>query len=259
MKLWLSALTAGATLMVGAAHARPDLAGKSPEAAGDALIQHAEDYHAGWVSSHARSHMRMYDKRGKETLRELSSYAIEEIKDADGGETFVIYDRRGSGLHTLMSRSQDDMQWLWIPGLQKRKRINSGGMGASFMGSEFAYEDFRSQYPRKYRNRLLGESQVRGKPVWLIERTPARGASEYSRLTVFLEQEHFRVLNTEFSDKAGRKLKSLQTMDWELRDGRFWRAMKTRMDNLQTGRATVWVTDSIELNAGLTTLKDLMQ
>jgi hypothetical protein len=261
MKAMLDSTVAATLLcvMTTTAYAQPDLAGLSPEAAGDALIKHADEYHAGWISSHSRAHMLLYDEKGKEASRPLEYYAIEQFQGADGGHSFVIYDKRGTGLLTYMSRANPDNQWIWVPGLRRKRRINAEGIKGSFVGSEFTFEDFRSQYPRKYRNRLVGESQLDDQKTWVLERIPEGRDSAYSRLKVHLDQAHFRVLSTEFYDGPGRALKSLRATDWQQHGGRFWRATKIRIDNHQTGRASTWVTDSLKLDAGLTTLDPLMK
>lgn len=259
MKPVLTAALAFAITLPPAALARLDLTGLEPEKAGDTLVEYAEDYHAGWDSSEARARLLMYDSTGTQTVRNLETYVIEKFLDSEDARSYIVYDNVGTGLLTYMYRDKADIQWVWVPGLRKLRRLRMEGISGAFVGSEFSYEDFRSQYPRKFRNRLLGETELDGQKVWEIERAPLTGDSAYSRLHVFMDQEHFRVLKTDFYDQAGKPLKTLHASDWKREQERWWRAGRSRMVNHQTGRSSEMVTDSIRLDTGLADFRHLLK
>lgn len=241
------------------AFARLDLAGLSAEKAGDTLIEYAESYHAGWGSSEARSRILMYDSAGTETVRELDVYVIEKFQGSDDARSYIVYDNVGTGLMTWMYREKDDVQWVWVPGLRKLRRLHMNGITGAFVGSEFSYEDFRSQYPKKYRNRLLRETELDGQRVWQIERVPLSDQSAYSHQHVYMDQEHFRVIQTDFFDRAGKPLKTLKATGWERHEGRYWRAARSEMSNHQTRRVSIMVNDGIEFETGLEDMRHLLK
>lgn len=239
--------------------AAPDLDGLDPQAAGDALIDHADEYHKGWINAETRAELELYDAQGTRSVREIRTYEIEHDDGNNGGQFLVIYDSPGNGLLTHMSRSTDDLQWLWVSGLRRLRRLESNGMNGSFVGSEYTYEDMRSQYPRKFQNTLVETVVIDGVRHWVIDRVPNYSNSGYSRMRVYLEPEHFRVNKTEFFDPEGRPLKVALAEDWRLEDGKHWRAHRTRMSNLKTGRYTVWLTRELKLGTGLSDLRRQMR
>ena len=117
----------------------------------------------------------------------------------------------------------------------------------------------RSQYPRKFQNTLVETVVIDGVRHWVIDRVPNYSNSGYSRMRVYLEPEHFRVNKTEFFDPEGRPLKVALAEDWRLEDGKHWRAHRTRMSNLKTGRYTVWLTRELKLGTGLSDLRRQMR
>ena len=82
---------------------------------------------------------------------------------------------------------------------------------------------------------FAGTSNVRGGMLWLEPK---------DRQTI-----------VEYYDKAGVHLKSFDSTDWKLQHGRFWRAFRSEMKNLQTGKRTDLIFDKVFLNLSLYTSK----
>ena len=119
--------------------------------------------------------MILIDKNGKKRTRNLHTYSKDFGKDthqmmffkspADVKNTsFLTYD--------YDTASKDDDQWLYLPALKKVKRIPSSDKSASFMGSDFSYFDMTARNLEDFNFKLLKETKVRGKAVWMIEGTP---------------------------------------------------------------------------------------
>jgi hypothetical protein len=119
--------------------------------------------------------MILIDKSGKKRKRDIKSYRKDFGEDthqimffkspADVKNTsFLTYDYDNS--------AKDDDQWLYLPALKKVKRIPSSDKSSSFMGSDFSYYDMTKRDLDDYNFKLLKETKVRGKKVWMIEATP---------------------------------------------------------------------------------------
>jgi len=70
------------------------------------------------------------------------------------------------------SAEKDDDQWLFLPALGKTKRIASSDKSGSFMGSDLNYSDMTDRELSDYDFKLLKETKLKGKKVWLIESVP---------------------------------------------------------------------------------------
>ncbi|MDD9893126.1 MAG: outer membrane lipoprotein-sorting protein [Gammaproteobacteria bacterium] len=251
MKLVQMFWAAAATLVVGSAQAMPDLEGKSPLEAGTELAEYAETVHAGWTSSKSEGRMVLRDAQGSENTQKLKTWLLESEGGKDGGRSFIVYDEKGTALLTHMKRTKSDNQWVWIPGLKRKMRVKAANITGAFIGSEFAIEDLRSQYPEKYEITLLGEEEYEGKMCWKLQRVPLVKETGYSKHIVWMDQKEFLFLKTEFYDKKGDLIKTLTTHDWQQYNDVFWRPNRSSMVNHQTGRSSDMLMDDIELGIKL--------
>lgn len=240
-----------ALLASGAAVAALDVTGKSALEAGTAIAEYAEQYHAGWASSKSKGKMILRDAQGSENVQNLQTWSLESEDSKDGGRSFIVYDEKGTALLTHMNRTKNDQQWVWIPGLKRKMRVKASNVSGSFIGSEFAIEDLRSQYPEKYEITLLGEEKFEGKDCWKLQRVPIVKETGYSKHIVWIDKENYLALATEFYDKKGDLLKTLNTHDWTLYNERFWRPSRSSMVNHQTNRSSDMLLNEVELQIGL--------
>lgn len=233
------------------AHSAPDLKGKSPIEAGTELAEYAELVHGGWLSSKSTGKMVLRDAQGRENEQNLKTWLLESEGAKDGGRSFLVYDEKGTALLTHMKRTRTDNQWVWIPGLKRKMRVKAANVTGAFIGSEFAIEDLRSQYPEKFEISLLGEESYDGQLCWKMQRIPKVKETGYSRQVVWMDQAEFRVLKTDFYDRKGDLLKTMKTSDWKQYKQTFWRAHLASMVNHQTGRSSDMQTETVELDVGL--------
>ena len=244
-----------------------DIEGLSPEDAAQKIFLHAESLGQDWKS--ARSLGTIYLKNSEseeaEAKMTLESWSVEgddrykkTKKKLDAGATFIKYDSDGTGLLTFMYRNAKDIQWVWVPAMSKKIRINTSGLTGAFVGSEFSIEDMRSHFPEKYQSRILSEEPCKNVSsiltegnCWKIERIPKKKKTGYSKLIVWVEQQHYRTAKVEFYDKRKKLLKTMTTDKWSLHKDRWWRTRETTMANHQTGRSSTIAVEELELDIGL--------
>jgi hypothetical protein len=90
--------------------------------------------------------MKLVHPKGHERTRQVVLYAK---TDADGLDKSLIRfmspaDVRGVGLLSIDTEEREN-QWLYLPALQRVRRISSSQKSDSFMGSDFSYEDLESR------------------------------------------------------------------------------------------------------------------
>ncbi|HKL84772.1 MAG TPA: outer membrane lipoprotein-sorting protein, partial [Treponemataceae bacterium] len=127
------------------------------------------------VDLSAELKMTLIDSRGKERARELKQISASFAGvDKKIMEFQSPADVRGTAFmnwsYTDSSRSDD--QWIFLPALNRVRRISSDGKGDSFMGSDFSYDDLGARHPDKDSHKIIGTEKINGESCWIIESTP---------------------------------------------------------------------------------------
>ena len=137
--------------------------------------------------------MVMIDRRERQRLRDLKIFS----KDF-GADTKVLSlfespaDIRGTAYLNMdwNDPTRDDDSWLYLPALQRVKRIASSDTSDSFLGSDFTYADINGFELDWYDYRFVNESEiVDGEETWVIEavakpefKERAESATGYSKI-----------------------------------------------------------------------------
>lgn len=229
-------------------------AAQTPEEKGLAIAQEAWNRDRGYGDQVAELLMILRNRNNDEMRRELRIKTLEGENDAI--RALVIFDTpmdvRGTALLTYSYKDKPDEQWLFIPSVNRVKRITGSGQSGPFMGSEFAFEDMGSQRVEKFTYKYLGEETLDGTPCYKLERYPENKASGYSRQVAWLDQEHLRVLKVDYFDKKGELLKTLTLSGYQQYLERHWRPARMEMINHQSGKSTVLEWKNIRFRTGLT-------
>lgn len=95
-------------------------------------------------------------------------------------------DIKGSGFLTLTAPDGSEEKLVYLPALDRVRRIAGGQQGDSFFGSDFSYEDITGIEQDDYTHTLL---EVRDGPTYLVEAVPLPGSgSSYERLILFVPE-----------------------------------------------------------------------
>ncbi len=188
--------------------------------------------------------MILIDKNGKKRIRDLKTYTKNKGEDklklmffltpADVKNTgFLTYDYDDS--------NKDDDQWLYLPELQKVKRIASSDKSSSFMGSDFTYSDMTSRNVEDYTYEIMKEPMVRGHKTWQLLVTPKSKKTiqetGYTKSIMFIRQDNFVAIQALNYIKAGNKLKYMMVNKLEKIDG-IWSVKEIQMVT-KKGRKTL--------------------
>ena len=218
----------------------PDAHAKSPEEKGLAIAQEMDRRDIGWKDQRANLIMTLRNRQGQESRRELRISTLEV--DGDGDKSLTVFnsprDVKGTAFLSFTHATEPDDQWLYLPALKRVKRISSRNKSGSFMGSEFAYEDLSSQEIERYRYKWLRDETLDGRKTMVVEYYPQYENSGYTRQVVWIDNEFWRVVKTEYYDRKDALLKTLTIQDYQQYLDRFWRADAMHMVNHQTGKST---------------------
>ena len=124
---------------------------ETPEERGLAIAVETDRRDQGFVDMQVDMAMILRNASGAENHREMRLRSLEVQEDGD--KSIMIFDTppdiKGTGLLTFSHKVDDDDQWLNLPALKRVKRIASKNKSGPFVGSEFAFEDLRSQEVEK--------------------------------------------------------------------------------------------------------------
>lgn len=151
-------------------------------------------------------------------------------------------DQKGTRLLTWNHRGKDDDQWLYLPSVQRVKRISARGQTGSFMGSEFSYEDLVNfWWIDKFQYKYIRDQKVGPRDTWLVERYPRDRDSGYSKQVMWIDKEYLTALRADFYDRKGTLLKSASFKSFK-KYGTRWRSDRIEMVNRQTGKKSnvIW-------------------
>ncbi len=207
----------------------------------------------GWGDSQAKLTMLLSNASGNTSERKLRIKRLEIKNDGDKGLTIfdTPLDVKGTAFLNFSHAIEPDEQWLYLPALKRIKRIASRNKSGPFMGSEFAYEDLSSFELEKYTFNYLGKEQLGENNTFLIEQIPVDSNSGYTKQLVWLDEKHYQPLKVEYYDRKGVLLKTLQLLDYQLYEGKFWRANRLEMRNSQTKKSTTLITEQLQFATGL--------
>ena len=174
----------------------------------------------------SKMQMILIDKRGKQRVRELTTFAKDKGED-DYSMMFFLSpaDVKDTGFLTYDydDAERDDDQWLYLPALKKSKRIASSDKSGSFMGSDFSYADMTERPLEKYEYELIQESEVDGHPVWVIQSTPIDedeiDETGYTKSVQFVRKDNDVVIRSKIWVKKGKRNKYLEVQELEQIDG----------------------------------------
>lgn len=220
---------------------------------GLAISQEADIKNSGFVDFRADLTMRIVNQKGNENLRKLDIKTLEGTDEGDKTITIFTFpkDIQGAGFLTHTKKTSSDDQWLYLPSIKRIKKISSKNKRSPFFGSEFAFEDLASQEVEKYTYTYLKEETIDGLETHVIQRTPNDSQSAYSKLIVWMDKAELQIRRIDYYDRKNILLKTLVATEYQLYDGKFWRASNLHMLNHQNKKQTYLEWKNYRFGTGL--------
>lgn len=194
--------------------------------------------------------MTITDAQGRTRTRE---FVILRRDDEDGGpQKFYVYFKKPSDVRKMVFMvhkyiDKDDDRWMYLPALSLVKRIAASDKRTSFVGSDFYYEDVSGRGVQEDAHELIETTA----DSFVLKNTPKDAASvEFSYYTVEIDRETHLPLKAEYFDKQGKKYRVVEALEVKEIQG-FPTVVKSRVQDLATGSATVSAFDKIKYDIGL--------
>ncbi len=210
---------------------------------GQEIAQKVHDRDDG-DNSTSQMKMILTDKNGHQRIRDLKTFTKDKGEDKLKLMFFLTpADVKNTAFltHDFEDSSRDDDQWLYLPELQKVKRIASSDKSSSFMGSDFTYSDMTDRNVEDYNYKIMKEKKVGGHKTWQMLVTPKSektvDETGYTKSIVFVRQDNFVIVQALNYIKAGKKLKYMKVKGLKQIDG-IWTATEMQMTT-KKGRKTL--------------------
>lgn len=212
-------------------------------------------------SSIAEYSMVLIDRRNRQRVRDLRIVSKDFGRDTKVLSLFKSpADIRGTAYLNFDwdDTDRDDDSWLYLPALQRVKRLATGDKSDSFLGSDFTYADINGFEIDWYDYRFVNESElVDGQDCWVIEMTPklefkqrAEAETGYSKIQSWIRKDNFVQARGQVWELRGNRIKFFTSSDIEEIDG-VWTIKRLQVVTTRNGRqehASVLQLNSVQYN-----------
>ena len=190
--------------------------------------------------------MELTEKGKSPRARQLVTYRLDHGRGAK--LTLIRFleprDVAGTGLLSVGKADGSNEQSLYLPGLDRVRRIASDRQGGRFVGSDIYYEDLQERQPARDRHRLIGKETVNGVACAVLESVPADPAdSVYKRRVSWIDTQTLLAHRVDYFERY----ETTPSKRWELlahkRIQGYWTVTDSRVTDLNTGHSTRMTVD----------------
>ncbi len=224
-----------------------------PDPAGTQLAQRVYDRPDGTDTTVA-STMTLTEQGRSPRTRRLVVYSLEKGQ----GELATLIrflepgDIAGTGLLTVDPAVGDSDQWIYLPAMQRVRRVASDRKGGRFVGSDYYFEDLRDRKVAQDSHRVTGQETVGGVRCEVLESVPVDpGNSVYRKRVSCIDPVRLLPMRIDLFEKSTDTPNKRWTMNRaELVQG-YWTVMDSTMTDLESGHETRLVVEKIVYDRGL--------
>ena len=161
-------------------------------------------------------------------------------------------DIRGVGLLTKDYPGDENDQWLYLPALDRVRRISSGRKGGRFVGSDLFFEDLRDREVDMDHHVIQGEGKIGRLVCKILVSTPVDpDNSVYSKRVSWVHPGTMIPLRIDLYQEHSKKpIKRLEVKRLKRIQG-FWTVLDSTMEDLSSGHVTRITQTSVKYNQGI--------
>jgi hypothetical protein len=168
-----------------------------------------------------------------------------------GGRTIIVFQSpkavAGTRFLTMDNPGGPADRWIFLPELNKTRRIAASEGGGSFMGTDMSYDDISSakRDVGLDTHTLLREEILNGNPCYVIESVPKDRSYQYSKMIQWINKANQVNHKVELYDRRGNLAKVLEILSLKEVQGRL-SAAATRMTTVGAGTSTTIYADILK-------------
>ncbi len=170
----------------------------------------------------------------------------------------------GTGLLTLDAADGGTDQWIYLPAMQRVRRVDSSRQGGRFVNSDYYFEDLKDRKPTADTHRITGRDKVGDTLCEVLESVPVQADnSVYVKRQSWIDTKSLLPLRMDFFERQpDQPSKRLMVLRREAVQG-YWTVMESTLTDLQTGHQTRLVVEKVlydrKLPASLFTSRTLAE
>ncbi|MBT9612389.1 MAG: outer membrane lipoprotein-sorting protein [Burkholderiales bacterium] len=163
-------------------------------------------------------------------------------------------DISGTGLLTLDHPHADSDQWIYLPAMDRVRRISASRKGGRFVNSEYYYEDLRDRKPTQDQHRILRRETLNSVVCEVLESTPVDASnSVYLKRISWIDPVTLLPLQIDYYEKNLQEpSKRMQVKKTGKIQG-YWTVLDSTVSDLASGNQTRLTIDKIIFDRRLPT------
>lgn len=223
------------------------------DTAGEQLAQRVYDRPDGRDAT-ALTIMSLTERGRSPRVRRMISYRLDMGK---GDKATLIRftepaDIEGTGLLTLDHADTDSDQWIYLPALERVRRIAANRQGGRFVNSDYYYEDLRDRNVAKDQHRIVGQESIGGTACEILESVPADpDNSVYLKRVSWIDPSTLLPVRVDFYEKRDdRPSKRWQLLKREKVQG-YWTVLDSTLTDLASGHQTRLTLEKVQYDRRL--------
>ncbi|MBF0117800.1 MAG: outer membrane lipoprotein-sorting protein [Desulfobacterales bacterium] len=195
--------------------------------------------------------MKIMKSDGKIKERDLNYFRKDFDKES---RALIVFrspaDVKGTSFLTWNHKDADNDQWLYMPALNRVKRITVSTKSQSFMGSDFSYEDLSKRSLQKDNFNLLKEEKVNNEDCYIVEAIAKDTSEAFPKKIISVRKDNFIVIKSDFYNGAGTVAKKFTVTNIKKVDD-IWTVLSCKMENPETKEYTTLDISEIKYNSNL--------
>lgn len=217
------------------------------EDAADRLAQSVHERPSGRDATTV-SRMELVERGRAPRTRQLITYR--QDRGAAGSSNLIRFlqpqDIEGTGLLGITKADGSTDQWLYLPALDRSRRVAGDRKGGRFVGSDLYFEDLEERLPNKDRHRLLAKEAIAETLCEVLESVPLDAASSvYLKRVSWVDPQTFVVLRVDYFERDEAR-PSKRWLALERRKVQnIWTVTHSVMTDLQSGHETKLVVQKV--------------
>lgn len=202
----------------------------------------------------SRAAMTLIEKGRPPREREMYTLRV----DRGGGERWSLTrftspsDIKGVGLLTKDYPGDNNDQWLYLPALDRVRRVSSSRKGGRFVGSDLFFEDLRDREVDMDRHRYQGEEKVGSLLCKVLVSEPVDpDNSVYTKRIAWVHPGTLIPLRVDLYQAHSKNPVKRLTVRKIKRIQGFWTVLDSMMEDLESGHITRISQSAVKYNQGV--------
>ncbi|WP_310565105.1 outer membrane lipoprotein-sorting protein [Hydrogenophaga sp.] len=148
-------------------------------------------------------------------------------------------DIQGTGLLTVDASDGGTDQWIYLPAMQRVRRVDANRQGGRFVNSDYYFEDLKDRKPAADTHRVVGREKVGDVLCDVLESVPVQADnSVYLKRLSWIDPKSLLPLRLDFFEKrADQPSKRLLITRREQVQG-YWTVLDSTLSDLETRHQT---------------------